>query len=42
VTARERASRRRLRFCLGVVVLVFMLMEGARGANAYGPDPKQA
>ncbi|QDI02680.1 DUF805 domain-containing protein [Xanthomonas cerealis] len=26
----------------GVVVLVFMLMEGARGANVYGPDPKQA
>ncbi|WIH03933.1 DUF805 domain-containing protein [Xanthomonas translucens pv. graminis] len=25
----------------GVVVMVFMLMEGARGANAYGPDPKQ-
>ncbi|KLD76391.1 DUF805 domain-containing protein [Xanthomonas hyacinthi] len=26
----------------GVVVLVFMFMEGAKGANAYGPDPKQA
>ncbi|UKE49818.1 DUF805 domain-containing protein [Xanthomonas translucens] len=26
----------------GVVVLVFMLMEGTRDANAYGPDPKQA
>ncbi|AVY67625.1 DUF805 domain-containing protein [Xanthomonas translucens] len=26
----------------GVVVLVFMLMEGTRGANVYGPDPKQA
>ncbi|WP_369976263.1 DUF805 domain-containing protein [Xanthomonas bundabergensis] len=26
----------------GVVIMVFMFMEGVRGANAYGPDPKQA
>lgn len=26
----------------GVVILVFMFMEGVKDANAYGPDPKQA
>jgi len=26
----------------GLVVLVFMCLEGEQGDNAYGPDPKQA
>ncbi|MBB5941135.1 uncharacterized membrane protein YhaH (DUF805 family) [Xanthomonas arboricola] len=26
----------------GFVILVFMFLEGVKGANAYGPDPKQA
>jgi len=25
----------------GLIVLVFMLMEGTRGPNRYGPDPKE-
>ncbi len=25
----------------GLIVLVFMLLEGTRGPNKYGPDPKQ-
>ena len=24
----------------GIIILVFLLMEGDRGENAYGPDPK--
>lgn len=27
-------------FVGGLIVLVFMLMEGTRGPNQYGPDPK--
>lgn len=27
---------------LAIVLLVFMLLEGTRGPNHYGPDPKQA
>lgn len=27
-------------FIGGLIVLVFMLMEGTRGPNQYGPDPK--
>jgi uncharacterized membrane protein YhaH (DUF805 family) len=25
----------------GIIVLVFMCLEGTRGPNRYGPDPKQ-
>lgn len=25
----------------GIIVLVFMLLEGTRGPNKYGPDPKE-
>ena len=25
---------------IGIVVLVFMFLEGTKGANQYGPDPK--
>ncbi|HEY9254845.1 MAG TPA: DUF805 domain-containing protein [Stenotrophomonas sp.] len=25
----------------GIIVLVFMCLEGEKGPNAYGPDPKQ-
>lgn len=25
----------------GLIVLVFMCLEGTRGENRYGPDPKQ-
>ena len=25
----------------GIIVLVFMCIEGTRGANRFGPDPKQ-
>jgi uncharacterized membrane protein YhaH (DUF805 family) len=25
----------------GIIVLVFMLLEGTRGENSYGPDPKR-
>ncbi len=28
-------------FVLGIVLLVFMFLEGTRGPNKYGPDPKQ-
>lgn len=27
-------------FVGGLIVLVFMVMEGTRGPNQYGPDPK--
>jgi uncharacterized membrane protein YhaH (DUF805 family) len=26
----------------GLIVLVFMLLEGTRGSNRFGPDPKEA
>jgi len=25
----------------GIIVLVFMCLEGTRGENRFGPDPKQ-
>jgi uncharacterized membrane protein YhaH (DUF805 family) len=27
-------------FVLGITVIVFMVLEGTKGPNKYGPDPK--